>query len=53
MIFKLVEKEKCELEGPYECECGGHLMVDATYLDQVGSITIICPYCCLMGEIPD
>jgi len=52
MIFKLVEKEKCELEGPYECECGGYFMVDATYLDQVVT-AIICPYCCTIGEIPN
>ena len=35
----------CELEGPYECPlCGGHIMLDATYLDQVET-RIRCPYC--------
>ena len=44
-MFKLVEKTKCELEGPYECtHCGGHLMIDSTYLDQV-NMMILCPYC--------
>jgi DNA-directed RNA polymerase subunit RPC12/RpoP len=40
-----VDKKKCELEGPYECSaCGGHIMLDATFLDQVG-LEVICPYC--------
>jgi uncharacterized Zn-finger protein len=40
-----VSMEKTELEGPYECPyCGGHFMIDATYLDQV-DITINYPYC--------
>ena len=37
--------ENCELEGPYECPyCAFHMMLDATYLDQV-SETIVCPGC--------
>jgi len=40
-----VDKENCELEGPYECSaCGGHIMLDATFADQVG-LEVICPYC--------
>ncbi len=40
-----VDKEKIELEGPYECpNCQGHIMLDATFLDQV-SDSIFCPYC--------
>lgn len=36
---------KCELEGPYECPlCGFHMMLDATYLDQVKA-EIHCPCC--------
>jgi len=41
----LVDKEKCELEGPYECQfCHGHVMLDATFLDQV-DYEVTCPYC--------
>lgn len=36
---------KAELEGAYECpHCGGHFMVDSTYLDQVES-EVSCMYC--------
>ena len=43
--WKLVSCSKCELEGPYECPwCGGHIMLDATYLDQVSTV-LKCPYC--------
>jgi DNA-directed RNA polymerase subunit RPC12/RpoP len=50
-MFSLVGKQKCELEGPYECgHCGGHLMMDATFLDQVGDI-VVCPYCGAGGMV--
>lgn len=40
-----VDKEKCELEGPFECPtCAGHMMLDVTFLDQVEP-TVTCPYC--------
>ena len=40
-----VPKEKVELEGPLQCpNCNGHVMLDATYLDQV-CLTVVCPYC--------
>ena len=43
--LKLVSCSKCELEGPYECPwCGGHMMLDATFLDQVSTV-LECPYC--------
>lgn len=43
--FKLVEKDVCELEGPYECPCcRGHIMLDATFLEQVSTV-LDCPYC--------
>lgn len=29
----------------YECECGYHQGVDATFLAQVGPATITCPSC--------
>lgn len=49
----LVDREKCELEGPYECpHCGGHFMVDATFLDQVESY-VSCPCCISIMEIPE
>ena len=38
------ETEDYSLE-VYECECGFHLGVDATYLDQVGDVVISCPSC--------
>ena len=28
-----------------ECDCGFHLGLDSTYLEQVGPITIECPVC--------
>ena len=44
-LLKSVSQDDCELEGPYECSmCAGHMMLDATYLDQVGT-TLTCPYC--------
>lgn len=29
----------------YECECGGHIGLDSTFLDQVDDIRMECPYC--------
>jgi len=34
----------------YECDCGFHLGLDGTYLDQVNEISISCPSC---GNIID
>lgn len=40
-----VQNEKVSLE-VYECQCGFHLGIDATYLDQVESkLEVICPSC--------
>ena len=39
-----VENDKFSLE-VVECECGFHLGVDTSYLEQVGSVEIICPSC--------
>lgn len=39
-----VETEKVTLE-VYECVCGFHLGLDATYLEQAGDVSIICPAC--------
>ena len=42
--LKDIETEKGELE-IYECDCGFHLGLDATYLLQVDDILIECPSC--------
>lgn len=34
----------------YECDCGFHIDIDATYLDQVADVKIECPSC---GELVD
>ena len=39
-----VENDKVQLE-VIECECGFHLGLDATYLDQVADIVMHCPAC--------
>jgi len=36
--------EEYELE-VWECDCGFHIGLDATYLEQVGEINIACPAC--------
>lgn len=41
----LLSNDKVELE-VIECDCGFHIGVDATYLDQVTDVSIICPSCC-------
>lgn len=49
--FKKVNPDFCELSGPIECvTCGGHLMVDDSFIDQVSG-TITCPYCGTIGPI--
>jgi hypothetical protein len=42
--LKSVETEQYALE-VVECDCGFHLGVDASYLDQVGDVVIACPSC--------
>jgi len=39
-----IETEEYTLE-VIECDCGFHIGLDATYLDQVGDISIKCPSC--------
>lgn len=52
LTIKKIDKDKCELEGPYECpDCQGHMMLDATYLDQV-SEEVTCPYCNAKLTVP-
>jgi len=49
--FEECDLGKTELDGPYECSgCGGHLMIDATFLLQV-SEEITCPYCEQQGIV--
>lgn len=44
-FWKEIDVKQTELEGPYECPaCGGHIMLDATYLDQYETM-VVCPYC--------
>jgi len=46
-------EEETALEGPYECpNCSGHVMLDATFLDQVHSV-VTCPYCEERVHAPD
>jgi hypothetical protein len=42
--MKIVNIEKCEID-IIECDCGYHLGVDLTYLDQVGDFKTKCPSC--------
>ena len=42
--MKRVPLDKCELEG-IECDCGYHMGVDSTYIEQVGHFTTPCPSC--------
>jgi predicted RNA-binding Zn-ribbon protein involved in translation (DUF1610 family) len=39
-----VQTDKVSLE-VYECACGFHLGLDATYLEQVSNVRIKCPSC--------
>lgn len=42
--LKSIENDQVQLE-VIECDCGFHLGLDATYLDQVGDFKILCPSC--------
>jgi len=42
--IETVETEKCVLE-VVECECGFHVGIDATYLEQVNGVDIGCLSC--------
>ena len=46
------DPDSCELEGPYECpHCGYHVMLDATYLDQIAERSS-CPGCRYSNIVP-
>lgn len=52
-VYRPVDPATCELEGPYECPCcHGHIMLDATFLDQVGT-QVVCPYCDIIVAAPE
>lgn len=42
--LKSIETDQYMLE-VYECECGFHIGIDATYLDQIGDVCVGCPNC--------
>jgi hypothetical protein len=42
--LKSVSTEQYELE-VFECDCGFHLGLDFTYMDQIDDFTINCPCC--------
>jgi len=44
-----LENSQVQLE-VVECNCGYHMGIDVTYLDQVGDFKIACPAC---GDIID
>lgn len=39
-----IETDEVQLE-VIECNCGFHMGIDATYLDQVADIVMYCPAC--------
>jgi len=43
-ILDSIHTKQYELE-VVECDCGFHMGIDATYLDQVGGVRTICPAC--------
>lgn len=40
----LIEQQGVSIE-VRECDCGFHIGIDATYLDQVGNAAVMCPSC--------
>ena len=42
--MKKVNTKKCEIE-IIECDCGYHLGVDSTFVEQVGHFKTKCPAC--------
>lgn len=43
-VINQIENEQYTLE-VIECDCGFHIGLDATYIDQVSDIEIKCPSC--------
>jgi hypothetical protein len=54
--LKSVETDQYSLE-VIECDCGYHMGIDFTFLDQVGDFTTICPSCekviCTEEAVPE
>jgi len=49
--WKKKEADEVELIGPLECpNCGGHVALDATFLEQVEDI-VVCPYCDMFAMV--
>lgn len=52
--MKILTKEeahkKCEFVY-IECDCGFHLALDATYIEQVDDIVMTCPSCLIIDNI--
>ena len=42
--LKSIETDQYSLQ-VYECGCGFHIGIDASYLDQVGNVISTCPSC--------
>jgi len=42
--LKDIETDEVSLE-VYQCDCGFHVGLDATYTDQVGPASVVCPSC--------
>lgn len=43
-IIDNYDSDRCSME-VVECQCGYHLGVDASFVEQVGGITTVCPSC--------
>jgi len=40
-----IETDQYSLE-VYECDCGFHLGLDFSYIDQIDDVCVMCPNCC-------
>jgi hypothetical protein len=43
--LKSIETDQYSLE-VYECDCGFHIGLDFSYIDQMGDVCVLCPNCC-------
>lgn len=43
-LIETVETDKCSLS-VYECDCGFHLGIDTSYLEQMDEVKTLCPSC--------
>lgn len=42
--LKSIETDQYSLE-VYECDCGFHIGLDFSYIDQMGDVCVLCPNC--------